>query len=325
MGRYLRHDSRRPSDQGNATRSGVTTSCNIHTHSNVREYCKGENIHRAMSDISVLTWNCMLLPFIHEVKQRAYNIASWLRCCASSVDVLVLQEIFSPSAYIVLHRELVHHWPYVVRPLATSLQTSTMNGGVVIASKWPITHVCAMPFTRSVHSDRMVAKGACAATVHLPSCAPVIVVGLHMQAGSDPPAATVRASQWRELAWFVHQRLHHQAAGLASIIVAGDFNEDLRSSTSASRAGLCNVQPPSSHGCTFDLQHNQLAALRAEPGDATALLDGIMVAQPRQSRLAHIAGTMVVRPRTLSGQPMSDHEVLLGVVKGTKVKEELQA
>ena len=264
------------------------------------------------------TLNCMLLPAVHDSGSRAESAADWLQQLHGKVHVLVLTEIFSPIAHDVLHARLRRYWPYMTRPLHNA---QGLNGGIMLLSKWPITHVYALPFTAAVSSDRMVAKGAVAAVVRPPDGeAPLVVLGTHMQAGNSGAAVRVRQQQWMQLYGFMRAFLNVATYGLPRVVL-GDFNEELRLSRTPAELHLGFVPPRASDGVTFDMQTNTIARERAEEGDVSAMLDGVLVDQSTPHR--HVATTRVIRPRTASGHPFTDHEAVLCVLHSTKTDKKL--
>lgn len=262
--------------------------------------------------LTVLSLNCMLLPLIQSVTTRAAQAALWLCQCMPDVEVLVLQEIFSPLGSMTLHRGLIAKWPFLMRPLGNK---RGINGGVLIASKYPLSHVAAFEYSQGTGSDAWAAKGAVAATIHPPRGMPVVVVGTHLQAGWDSTCRAVRHMQWQELAWFVHTWVGGRTGGATPVIVAGDFNDDMATCTEPETHRLCNIPPPATAGLTFDMDHNEIARRRAEPDDISATLDGILVAQPSDSKCICFASCTVVRPRAVDGEPFTDHEALLAAFR----------
>ena len=264
------------------------------------------------SQITLCTLNCMLLP-LPGFQQRAREAVTWLLEHARRADVLVLTEVFSVVAAHIVIAGLQGHWRHMLRPLGNNLGT---DGGVLIASRWPISQTFAMRFTDAVGMDRLAAKGVVAAVIHKPHASPVVVAGTHMQAGTDDVTSAVRAKQWRHVQWFMQSYLQAAARGLPRFL-AGDFNEDMLRSSRPQALRFRAVQPPPRDGFSFDLEANPLAAQRAEDGDYTATLDGILVDQTTPHR--HVACARIVYPRTKRGQPFTDHEALVAVIASEKV------
>ena len=265
-----------------------------------------------MASLTVLTLNCMLLPITRGVTLAASQAAVWLTKCMGDVDVLVLQEVFDPLGAMTIRSGLVATWPYQVRPLGNK---RGVNGGVMIASKWPLTHVAAFEYSHGVGGDALAAKGAVAATVHKTGSKPVVVVGTHMQAGRDATARAIRRSQWQELGWFTNTWLAQRAGDSALTIVAGDFNDDMESNPLPARHQLQTIQPPLSAGVSFSLEYNPTAARRAEPDDVSATLDAVLVAARPQSGLTCFAAATIVGPRTVDGATFTDHEAVLAACR----------
>ena len=265
------------------------------------------------------TLNCMLIP-TSDVSQRAAAAAEWLRSVLHRVDVVVLTEVFSPTAFHILYTRLRLVWPYMVRPLHN---TRGANGGVLLLSKWPLTHVYAMFYSQAVHSDALAAKGAVAAIVRPRTAAPMLVVGTHMQAGGDPASCAVRAHQWTELNWFLRGFLA-TAAPQVPRLVCGDFNEDTGTAGNALRTHyLQSIPTPRAHGVSYDLVNNDIAAARAQKGDVTSMLDGVAVDQCTQ-HVTYCAGALL-RPRDPLGDAFTDHEAIVAAVAFARTRHQAGA
>lgn len=257
--------------------------------------------------LTVCTLNCMLLP-LHDFRRRAREVVTWLNEHMKKADVLVLTEIFSVVAAHIIITGLHPHWRFMLRPLSNRCG---WDGGVLVASRWPVSQTFALRFADAVGTDWLVSKGVVAAVVHKPGSPPVVVAGTHMQAGTDARTRMVRAKQWQTVQWFLQTYLQALARDVPRIVV-GDFNEDMLRSGKPSDLQLCPVHPPTRDGFTFDLQANALAAQRAEPGDMTATLDGILIDQTTPHH--HVATAHIVYPRTKQRQPFTDHEALVAVI-----------
>lgn len=268
--------------------------------------------HGVSCCLSICTLNCMLLP-LPGFQHRAAELVNWLLEHARGVDVLVLTEIFSSITAHGIVSQLRCVWPHIFRPLNT---TVLMDGGVMIASRWPVSQCYAVRFTHGAHSDRLADKGAVAVVVHKRKQKPVVVVGVHMQAGFTPAALQARFVQWCQLRWFVQQFLRNVARH-APRFVAGDFNEDVRFSHALHTGGFAPILPPRADGVTFDLDFNAIASARANEEDATAMLDGVLV--DTTSDHTHVATARVLFPRSHAKRPFTDHEALLAVIASRAV------
>ncbi len=269
----------------------------------------------AAMELTVATLNCMLLPLPPTNRKRRTRAAlRWLHSHTRNVDVLVLTEVFSDHSAATLRTGLSTVWPHMSRPLL-GRSTTVANGGVLIASKWPMTDGWAITFPHTVGSDKLAAKGAAAVVVCKPGGTPVVVVGTHLQAGTDGAAVSTRWNQWLYLQWFMQRFLRGDARDLPRIVV-GDFNEDLvdHEHQICTKIGLHPVLPPPQDGMSFDLADNELAAARAEPDDVTAMLDGVLVDVTDRKHRCHAASRLVY-PRDAAGKPFTDHEMVVAVLR----------
>lgn len=144
-----------------------------------------------------------------------------LRAAIPDLDVLVVQEAFNTDvlSYGLCSLGLVHQTPVLTDPTPASLE----NGGVLVASRWPITREAAHVFRDACEgNDCLAAKGVVYARVEKGGSRAVYhVFGTHLQADDEYHATRIeQASQMRDF-----------AAGLGipagePVLFAGDFNVD---------------------------------------------------------------------------------------------------
>lgn len=261
--------------------------------------------------LHIATLNVMLVPTSGNIGSRAEAAAAWLLRHASHLDVLVLTEVMDSFGTHKLSTGLAPVWRFQVRPLEAS-PPQLVNGGVMIASKWPLTNICSLVFQHTArNSDALSAKGAVSALVHNPLWkTPMVVVGTHLQSGAA--YHDVRRKQLLELQWLVQKHVP-SLCGAVPCVVAGDFNFDVVASKDLGRLGMCRVPSPPGDGVSYDLESNALAAARAEHDDTTAVLDAIAINQCNTRFVFH-ACCRIVRPRQPDGNPFTDHEALVAVV-----------
>jgi endonuclease/exonuclease/phosphatase family metal-dependent hydrolase len=141
------------------------------------------------------------------------------------VDAIVLNESFSAACAGELKLTdllALYGWRYHLPPVSTWWKPS--NGGIFIASKWPIVASRDMVYRACRSSDCLAAKGVQYARIEK-----VLdgrrkryhVFGTHLQAWGGAAAAAVRGEQARELARFIQQQ-HIPVA--EPVLLAGDLN-----------------------------------------------------------------------------------------------------
>ena len=141
------------------------------------------------------------------------------------VDALVLNESFSGAcAGDLTFRDLLalYGWPYHLPPVSTWWKPS--NGGIFIASKWPIVASRDMVYSACRFPDCLAAKGVQYARIEKMldgRTKRYHVFGTHLQAWGGAAAAAVRSDQAREMARFVQQQ---NIPFAEPVLLAGDLN-----------------------------------------------------------------------------------------------------
>jgi endonuclease/exonuclease/phosphatase family metal-dependent hydrolase len=141
------------------------------------------------------------------------------------VDVLVFNESFTGiCAENLSLTELLtfYGWSYHLPTVASWWKPS--NGGIFIASKWPIVSARNMVYTTCRFSDCLAAKGVQYARIEKRldgRTKRYHIFGTHMQAWGGHEAAAVRNEQAREMARFIERQ---QIPSAEPVLLAGDFN-----------------------------------------------------------------------------------------------------
>ncbi|WP_308294450.1 sphingomyelin phosphodiesterase [Streptomyces sp. RKAG290] len=168
--------------------------------------------------LKVLTTNTMLLPSVISdgwaQDERGGLISS--APYVSGNDVVVFQELFDNSASDILMNRL-RGYPYKTPVIgrsrdgwdATRGAYSTLpyeDGGVAIASRWPITRKMQYIYNDSCGADAWAEKGFAYAQLNVAG-KPVHVLGTHLQADDDGcddgEGALTRTAQLKEMHGFV--------------------------------------------------------------------------------------------------------------------------
>ncbi|MFF8848294.1 sphingomyelin phosphodiesterase [Streptomyces sp. NPDC015127] len=186
---------------------------------------------------TVLTHNLMLLPsgITDWEPDRRASIAAEAGYLQPN-GILVLTELFDNSATDeYLFPLLASHHPYRTPVIGRSSSgwdrttggyygTPLEDGGVVIASKWPIRHRAQHIYGGGCGADYWAAKGFAYAVIDAAGKR-IHVVGTHLQA-DDPgcsggEAAWIRANQLNSIAGYLAQR---SIPSGEAVVIAGDFN-----------------------------------------------------------------------------------------------------
>lgn len=190
--------------------------------------------------LRLLALNAYMVPsFSEAIDARAHRLGQAL----GGYDVLVLGELFDDSARRVLLAALAGEYPYRTTVLNPD-HGMEQDGGVVIASRWPILFQDELYYQGSSGADRLAAKGAMYARLQGPQ-GPLHVFGTHTQSAAhslgdkaldgvlgvpvvsvlDTPRR-IRERQFAQLREFVEA----QAVPLhETVILAGDMNVDFYS------------------------------------------------------------------------------------------------
>lgn len=103
----------------------------------------------------------------------------------------------------------------------------TVDAGLMIASRFPITDTNEMTFTERTGTDSMARKGVVHAEIQVPGAGgaenhTVNVFTTHWQAGESREKRRIRSTQMREMMHFVS--FHSDHRGEIPSIITGDFN-----------------------------------------------------------------------------------------------------
>jgi hypothetical protein len=141
------------------------------------------------------------------------------------VDALVFNESFSGTCAGQLKLAdllSLYGWHYHLPPVSTWWKPG--NGGIVIASRWPIIAARHKVFTACRFPDCLAAKGVQYARIEKSVDADTKryhLFGTHLQAWGGAEAAAVRSDQAREMVRFIQQQNIPVAE---PVILAGDLN-----------------------------------------------------------------------------------------------------
>lgn len=258
--------------------------------------------------LSVLAYNCFLLPYPIDSGQRirAGLIPAHL---APSFDVLVMCELFDLGLREQVLQGLREQYPHVTAILGHEGRMFN-NGGVTIASRWPIISEDRRFFgeRQCTGLDCFAEKGVVRATMEKEGRR-YHVFGTHAQAGTQPAAGRVRQAQFA----MIHDLVTaSQIPANEPVLVAGDFNVDSLGHQDEYQQMLDILQadsnlPGGSDG-TFDPHGNPLAN-----GSDEELLDHVLWSRahacPAKGRV-EIVKVRTEEPWRDGISDLSDHHAL---------------
>jgi len=184
-----------------------------------------------LTKFTVVQYNIMDRPFWvgqEGQRERVCRIPQALaRSIATQelVDVIVFNESFSGiCAEDLKFTDLLAYygWQHYLPTVSTWWKPS--NGGIFIASKWPIIASDDMVYRTCRLSDCLAAKGV--QYIHIDKVLDgqakrYHIFGTHMQAWGGPEVAAVRSEQARELARFIEQQ---EISPTEPVVLVGDLN-----------------------------------------------------------------------------------------------------
>ncbi|MFJ9753127.1 sphingomyelin phosphodiesterase [Streptomyces chartreusis] len=241
---------------------------------------------------TVMTYNLMLLPsgitdWEPDFRARLVGDAEYL----NNDDILVLTELFDNSATDEqLFPRLVKHHPYrtpVIGRTSSGWNQTTggyygaplEDGGVAIASKWPIVYRAQHIYGGGCGADYWAAKGFVYAVINFAGTR-VHIIGTHLQA-NDSGCDTGEARQERtaQLSAITSYLARKSIPASEPVIIAGDFN--IRSGEGEfarmiSRLRASAPRAASSTSASYDPTTNSITKYR-DTGGAPAQLDHVML------------------------------------------------
>ena len=192
-------------------------------------------------DLSVMAYNIMQLPVQDwDQTQRLAHLDDAIRAMPETPDVIAFSEVFTDDAYNTL-QSLSDIYPYLTPVVGLNCNGGgwdsisgncsnspfVIRGGVVIASKWPITAQHQHVFVASLQGswDYQSNKGAAYVSISKAGYN-YHIVGTHLQATHDEAADqehSIRMAQLDEITDWVDD---FSIPASEPVIVAGDMNVD---------------------------------------------------------------------------------------------------
>ncbi|XP_022083154.1 uncharacterized protein LOC110975205 [Acanthaster planci] len=275
-----------------------------------------------VTTLKLITYNIWELTYLVSLtgqRERTCRIPAKLFEMHPEVDVVVLQETFMGGCIVngnnsLKLRDILREFGFVysTRTVGDSLaflpqggvqakrNSTAENGGVFVASRWPIVKEEQMVFENydSTTSDALSAKGAMYALVRKTVdgvTKDFHIFGTHLQSSEQPQSPGIRVLQAGEVFSFM------QSVSIPlgePVIYTGDLNGDFINKTENARAiiaALNATKPPLSGSLvvTYDHQNND----NLDPIDKEAeYLDYILTSNGHEQPLT--ATSKVLRPRS---------------------------
>ncbi len=195
---------------------------------------RANSVPDSVDQLNVLSYNVFSRPFVVSYDgqaERTCRIPGELAdqvASVSNVDVLVIQEAFTPGCRSGADlRTLLSYygWPYSTRNVGQE-NGKPADGGIFIASRWPILENDEIVYSTCSGTDCLAAKGAAYARI-LKAVAGEArrynVFGTHFNAGDGAAKRAARLEQARQL----HNFASRQDIPVSeAVVIAGDLNVD---------------------------------------------------------------------------------------------------
>lgn len=131
-------------------------------------------------------------------------------------DVIAFQELFDKDSYKLFKKLLPqYHFTNIVGSNTSIFQGKIINGGVVLASKYPLTDIKEIVFSRGTKEDKMSSKGAISGRI-IKDNIPINIISLHLQSGRKEKAFNIKDTQFNDLQKIINYK--------EPTIIVGDFN-----------------------------------------------------------------------------------------------------
>ncbi|PAA83388.1 hypothetical protein BOX15_Mlig030739g3 [Macrostomum lignano] len=227
------------------------------------------------NEINIASYNVFERPYFitHDGQtERTCHIPRALLSRFPELDVVIFEEAFMGGCWydnqLVSMRAIMaaYGFPYYTETVGSFLDAYfIINGGVFIASRWPITSSVRMQFADSGHADKFSKKGAVYARINKMGSV-YHIVGTHMQAQIGDSYDKIRVKQAIELQEFL---ANMKLPSSEPVLIGGDFNCDLNNNPTNANDVIStgmNAEMPEIIGevrATFDYLTNDVV----EPGN----------------------------------------------------------
>lgn len=135
-------------------------------------------------ELRILSYNVQFLPnFLRHIQHFPRKRAPYISkaVLGDSVDIVVFQEIFDAPARKTLIKELESTFPYIVGPRKNKPKGWKRGTGVLIMSKYPLTPLEKIKYSKCKGIDCLANKGVIAVEMNFNGQS-IQIYGTHMQA-----------------------------------------------------------------------------------------------------------------------------------------------
>jgi len=194
-----------------------------------------------MTTLKILTWNIWMMPWwvfsspSNEARARAIGE----ELAKLDFDILCLIKAFDAPARDELREKLGSRYRFRYGPLNDSGPLFSINGGVYIMSRIPLTVVKEIRYRDSKGLESHSLKGAMLLKGEHEG-KPFQIIGTHLQ-GEEKPGDHNQPTRDKQIAQLAEQLVHKVADPTVPLFLCGDFNtqrQDSKQPTTESKAYL---------------------------------------------------------------------------------------
>lgn len=196
---------------------------------------------RGPKNVRVLSYNIFMRP--PGIRNNASDhknarLSTITELILPQYDIIAFQEMFaygSSRQSRMIQCAQRKGLPYYLCSPSKGILNATVDGGLLLCSRYPIVEAAKLTYKRGVHSDRFSAKGALYAKIAVSPRQFIHVITTHLQASYTPitnltePSVVVRLTQVCALKDFIDECTRDKHPD-EPIIVMGDMNVDSRRS-----------------------------------------------------------------------------------------------
>lgn len=231
-----------------------------------------------------------------QVPERLSQLPAWLK----GYDAIVFSELFDNSNRQKLLATIASEFPYQTKVVDRS--GSIEDGGVLIASRWPISVESQITYNDCRSSDCLSAKGVMYARINKNDQV-YNVFATHAQAFSGSANVSVREKQFRQLKSFIDSR---NISSSEPVIIAGDLNVD-RAAFPVEYMNMLNIlnatEVPRNGGLLFTAD----GSINHWNSDAGEILDYVLYSKAHLSPGSSQAKVIV--PRSISSSLFTQYDL----------------
>ncbi|QNM96660.1 sphingomyelin phosphodiesterase [Chitinimonas koreensis] len=257
----------------------------------------------AADEFKVLSWNIWGVVGASQICERWAQVPAFAR----NYDAIVFSEAFDNGCRDQLRAGLAAEFPYQTQVVDQS--GNFEDGGVFIASRWPIAREAQIVYPNCANTDCLSNKGAMYVQI-LKQGRTYHLAGTHTQAWNGTSERAVRLDQLSQLKRFVDGLA---PAATDALLYAGDLNVDYYATPDDYQRmlSILNASKPASlgHRYSYDPVVNALGS------DGQEYLDYVLVSNAHKPARSGQNEVMVYRslaPALWSTRDLSDHFAVAG-------------